>query len=55
MTEEKSSQTQTQTPPSEQNNATKTQTPNIMFSNINANNNVQKPSQPKLILNLDII
>ena len=41
-------------PMTEQNLATKVPTPNIMFSNINMNNNIQKP-QPKFILNLDLI
>ena len=53
MAEEKSSQTPTPTP--EQNTANKAQAPNIMFSNMNMNNNAQKPPQPKLILNLDLI
>ena len=38
----------------EQNLSIKPPTPNIMFSNINMNNNIQKP-QPKLILHLDLI
>ena len=52
MIEENSGQTAN--PISEQNLAAKIPTPNIMFSNINLNNNIQKPL-PKLILNLDLI
>lgn len=52
MIEENSGQIASLTP--EQNLSVKPPTPNIMFSNINMNNNIQKP-QPKLILNLDLI
>ena len=52
MIEENSGQIASLTP--EQNLSVKLPTPNIMFSNINMNNNIQKP-QPKLILNLDLI
>lgn len=52
MKEENSGQIASLTP--EQNLSVKPPTPNIMFSNINMNNNIQKP-QPKLILNLDLI
>ena len=51
MIEENSGQIASLTP--EQNLSVKPPTPNIMFSNINMNNNIQKP-QPKLILNLDL-
>ena len=51
MSEEKSSQT----PTPESNTNPKTPTPNIMFSNMNANNNAPKKPQPKLVLNLELL
>ena len=43
----------TQTP--EQPSPQKAPTPNIMFSNMNTVNNIPKPQQPKLVLNVDLI
>ena len=51
MSEEKSSQT----PTPESNTNPKTPTPNIMFSNMNVNNNAPKKPQPKLVLNLELL
>ena len=51
MSEEKPSQT----PTPESNANPKTPTPNIMFSNMNVNNNAPKQPLPKLILNLELL